>query len=315
MARKIKNTPVVITETIENPVIDHSSQLSSWTMAETSVEDEQPLRVSKEEWEAALENVSRQRGAETPETDALSEFGPVLEDVSALEAIEAAAEAYDEAPVLEAEATDEPIADAADFARTTESFSDEDVTAKAHAISSAIDDREAFELTKNPDGGNILKTLKKVRSAFVSKPAARVMLATNVSESFINRSVHEGACYNVYALGKIADLMKAATDGVMQNAINIACMKSLFAMKAAGKPFTLEVAKACASKQYGCDAAIRQHLIRHTVAPITAPTQASSTMQAMVTLGIVTTSGGAKNPTYTLSNSPIVETLRGVLAA
>lgn len=289
MARKSKNTPVVIAETIPDVVIDHESQMSSWTMAETSVEPEAPV-------------------------DTLSEFGPVLEDLSVLEAIEAAAEAYDE-PVLETEASDEPSEPVADFALVTETFTEEDVTAKAQAISAAIDDREAFELKKNPDGGNILKTLKKVRSAFVTKAAARVMLATNVSESFINRSVHEGSCYNVYAFGKIADLMKAATGGVMQNAINIACMKSLFAMQKAGKPFTLEVAKACASKQYGCDAAIRQHLIRHTVAPVTAPTQASSTMQAMVTLGIVSTSGGAKNPTYTLTNSPIVEKLRTLLAA
>jgi hypothetical protein len=286
MARNSKKTPIVIADSIIDPAIDHHTQTSSWAMSESAV---------------SLED----------------EFGPILiepdADLALLEVIEAQAAVNDE-QVSEAPASDD-LASGADFKLAIESFSDEDVLAKAHAISDAIDVRGDFETQRDPNNVNIHKTLKKVRSAFVSKAAARVMLATNVSETFINRSVHEGACYNVYALGKIADLMKAATDGAMTTAINIACMRSLFAMQAAGKAFNLETAKACASKQYPCDAAIRQHLVRHTVAPGTAPTQASSTMQAMVTLGIVSTSGSAKNPTYALTKSPIVARMREVLAA
>lgn len=317
MGRKINKTADVSSSTaltvIPNDIgavtIDHVSQLPSWTEAPGET-DAELIAMIPEQIELA-----RAEGA-------YDDLGPIVtveSDEAFLEQIEAQAavlESQASEDVQQPEATvDEPSEPVAQFTDVIAAFTEEDITAKAQAIADAITDRGTFERTSNPDNANIHKTLAKVQSAFVTKAAARVMLATNTSEDFINRSVHEGKRYNVYALGKAADIMKAATAGVMSNAINIACMKSLFAMKGAGLPFTLETAKACASKQYPCDAAIRQHLIRHTVAPGTAPTQASSTMQALATLGVVTTSGSSKNPTFTLTSHPIVEQLREAIAA
>lgn len=192
----------------------------------------------------------------------------------------------------------------------------EAVDETVYQISNEIDARGAFETTKNPDNENIHRTLKKVRSQMVTKRAARLLLGTSIDPSFINRSIHEGACYNVYALGKLADIIYGVTDGVVANAINLACMKSLFAFHKAGREFTAEMSRAAASDKIRVsEVALRNLLVRHTVSASTAPTQASSTMQALVTLGICTTSGSSRNPTYHLTDSPLSRRLQEKLAA
>lgn len=151
-------------------------------------------------------------------------------------------------------------------------------------ITAAIDARSAFETEKHGSGHNIHKTLSKVRKALMWKDTSRVMLAANVDPAFINRTLHDGSRYNVYAVDKVADAVKGLANGVVSNAINRACMVSLFQMRKAGIPFTGDIAKACASDKVHVDVAIRKHLMRHTVSASTAPTQASSTMQALETL-------------------------------
>lgn len=182
-------------------------------------------------------------------------------------------------------------------------------------ITAAIDARTAFETEKHGSGHNIHKTLSKVRKALMWKDTSRVMLAANVDPSFINRTLHDGSRYNVYAVDKVADAVKGLADGVVSNAINRACMVSLFQMRKAGLPFTGEIAKACASDKVHVDLAIRKHLMRHTVSASTAPTQASSTMQALETLGIVKREGSSRNPTFTLTDAPITKRLEEVLFA
>lgn len=183
-------------------------------------------------------------------------------------------------------------------------------------IADAMDARADFEERKNPENSNIQRTLKKAREQLVTKRAAKVLIAANVDPAFINRTLHDGSRYNVYALGKLADVVYAITDkGTLGNAINRACMKSLFATRAAGFTFTLETAKAAASDKVQIDAAIRKVLIRHTVSASTAPTQASSTMQALATLGVVKAEGSTRNPVYKLTNHPVVEKLEVLLKA
>lgn len=344
MARKSNKTSknaVVIADSIENVVIDHHSQMSSWepsfaqtvefgaetvelstTNLETTIE---PPVTDAEIVEVIHEFLDEQNAvldAEAPAVlapDLYAEFGPVIEMSPELETLLEQIEGEEvrvtsaTEEVQETPASNEPQGPT--FAEIIAAYDEETVLAKAHAIADSITDRAAYERSTNPENANIQRTLAKVQSAFVSKAAARVMLATATSPDFINRSVHEGKRYNVYALGKAADIMKAATDGVLSNAINNACMRSLFAMRGAGLPFTLETAKACASKNYQCDAAVRRHLTRHTVSPSTAPTQASSTMQALVTLGVVKSTGSSKNPTFVLTDNPIVAHLEEVLKA
>ncbi len=62
------------------------------------------------------------------------------------------------------------------------------------------------------------------------------MLAAQVDPAFINRTLHDGSRYNVYAVDKVADAVKGIADGVISNAINRACMVSLFQCAKPGCP-------------------------------------------------------------------------------
>lgn len=196
---------------------------------------------------------------------------------------------------------------------------DSEVTHCVVEIANELDARSIFEEVKAEEKGkdnpNIQSTIKKARSQLVTKRAARVLLTVKADPAFIMREINSGSKYGVYAIGKLGDIVKGVTDGAITNAINIACMKSLFAFRAAGAKFDMEAAKGAASKQYGLtkvNAAVRRHLISHTVAIGTASTQASSTMQALETLGVVTRSHQGNNPTFTLTTNPIVTKLEEI---
>ena len=89
----------------------------------------------------------------------------------------------------------------------------------------------------------------------------------------------------------------------------------------AGLAFDLEAAKGACSRDYvrknpdRIASALKRLLISHTVAAGTAPTQASSTRQALATLGVVRTNGAGKNPSYTLIDGPLTRKLQEKLAA
>ena len=225
--------------------------------------------------------------------------------VTVLEATESAAEDQ-----LVEESAPEPT-----FQELCAAVSDEDADNMVCTIAAAVDQRAGFEKAKNPDNENIQRTLKKVRAQLVTKRAARVFLATNVDPAFINREENTGSRYNVYALGKLADVIYGVTDGTISNAINQACMRSLFRFKNAGLDFSMEVAKAAASDKIRIEPALRKHLISHTVSASTAPTQASSTMQALETLGVVFATGSKKNPVFHVTDAPIARFLEDKLLA
>lgn len=214
-----------------------------------------------------------------------------------------------------AEIAETPLANEATFREAMASFDEVAVQGMTTLITATIDARTAFETGKHGDGSNIQKTLRKVRKALMWKDTSRVMLAANIDPAFLNRTLHDGSRYNVYAVDKVADAVKGLADGIVGNAITRACMVSLFQMRKAGLPFTGEIAKACASDKVPVELVIRKHLLRHTVSASTAPTQASSTMQALETLGIVRREGAARNPTFHLTDSPITRRLEEVLFA
>ena len=212
--------------------------------------------------------------------------------------------------VSEAPAEDQPTQS---FDEVIEALPAEKVDEMVIAIDEAFKDRSSFEVAKDPTNDNIHRTLKKAQKLMVTRRAAQVMLACNVSAGVVNRSIHEGSCYNVYALGKLADAIYGLTGGIIGNAINKACMRSLFKFKAADMAFTGEMARAAASDKIRVSEAVKKCLVRHTVSSSTAPTQASSTMQALETLGIVERSGSHKNPTFALTTHPVVERLAKAL--
>jgi len=180
--------------------------------------------------------------------------------------------------------------------------------AKTYAIQvgAALSDREAFEKARPDYKDRILKSLDKARRNLATVRAARVLIAAGVDPNFLNRSVHEGARYNVYALDKLSDIVNGLITGnEVGNAINRACMVSMFRARANGVTWNMKLAKAAASKQVPVDSAVKKWLLRHTVSPSTAPTQASSTMQALATIGIVSAVGSVKDPSYVILDTPM----------
>lgn len=212
----------------------------------------------------------------------------------------------------------EQPSDTADFNTLMASVTEADILNKQFDAGRAIDARAAFEVSKGND--KIGPKLDAIRKTMTTTRAAQLMCVVNFDPAQLNREVHTGSRYNVYAIGKLADAIHGLTSddaglhGAITNKINLACMRSLFAFRAEGIAFTGEMAKAAASDKIRIDAAVAKHLVRHTVSAVTAATQASSTMQALETLGVVSRTG-TKHPTWALTGNPIVSKLESVLKA
>ena len=246
-------------------------------------------------------------------TDALAEAVIANTDAAVLEAVVAHLEATE---VQEPEATvSAPPATEQSFKELLDAVALDDADLMLRATSEALDERAMFEDTKNPDNLNIHRTIKKVRASLVRTYAAKVMIAAGQEPAFINRSLMDGSCYNVYAIGKYADLVDALAGSGMHNAINIAVTRSLFAFAKAGLEFNGEMAKAAASDKIRVAETVKRHLVRHTVSASTAPTQASSTMQALETLKVVRVEGSRKHPVYKLLDTPAARRMQEVVEA
>ena len=209
-----------------------------------------------------------------------------------------------------------PAQEVAKFGDALNAIDNDTADGFAKQLAGELDARSAFETDKD-SGSNIQRTLKGVRQAlFVTRDYSRAALACNVDPSFVNRMLHDGSRYNVYAIGKYADVVKALITGSIGNKINKACIGAMFAVIDGGKTFSMDLAKAAASDKLtvesGYKTLMKGH--RHTVSASTAPTQASSTMQALHTLGIVEPHGSKRNPEYRLTASPAVQQLREIFA-
>lgn len=239
-------------------------------------------------------------GSETLELTA--EDIAALEQSNTVQAPEAPAETVqsDEAPVVS-------------FGEAMAEYDDEARKEAAAKVGGQFDDRIRFEQSQPDHKPSIVATLNKSRAKLAMPSAAAVLLAAQVPVSFMNRSISAGSAYNVYAVEKVADIVKALGGGELGNAINIAVCRSLFRFRAAGETFTGEMAKACASDKIRIQGQIAKVLVRHTVSASTAPTQASSTMQALTTLGIVKNKGTQKAPVYELTDTPQTKRLEEVV--
>lgn len=242
-------------------------------------------------------------------------------ETDAIEAIDSEAIATEatgtEIVVLEAEAIADPanIEPTETLSDAIASLSEGLIDQTLWATADAVDERVTFELAKDSDNTNIQRTLTKARNQLVSKRAAAILAVAYFDPAEINREIHGGSRYNVYALGKLADIIYGVSGGTISNAINVAVLKSMIAFRAAGVAFTGEMARAAASDKIRVEPAFRRLLTSHTVSEGTAPTQASSTMAALETLGIVKRTGTSRAPVYTMIDGPLTSKIEEVLAA
>lgn len=180
-------------------------------------------------------------------------------------------------------------------------------------LDKGFDERAAFEATHNPANSSIQGKLKTYRGKMVLPGIAALTLAAHMDPNFMNGSgVNANKRFNIYAIDKIADLLHGLNSGVIKNAVNRAIVASLFRCEIAEVPFTGACAQAAVSQNIRIGKDLDAVLVRHTAAESTAPTQSSSTMNALVQIGAVKNTGSQKHPVWALTDAPVVERLREI---
>lgn len=213
-------------------------------------------------------------------------------------------------PEVDNEPSNDTNNDANNFPDLINQVTHEQVENVINHINEELGKREDFELS-NKVNDSMAKTLRKLKRVMPRDPIARVLQATSVSPSFINRVMHDGKRYNVYAVLKLEDLATALAGGQLENAVNRALVRSIFTLEQNNERITSELMEAAVSDKIKLrDPSKDRFLTRHTVGVSTAPTQKSSTMQALETLGIVKVEGSRKHATYQLTDTPQTNRLR-----
>lgn len=177
---------------------------------------------------------------------------------------------------------------------------------------SEIEDRAAYEATKNAENANIQKTLKGIRSDLEHSAIAEVMHNASVPANFINHAERGNARFNVYAAEKVANVARVLVGAGRLNHYTRAILASAQRCHAAGVPFTHADAVSCCSLSVKADpskATLLVHYEKH-IAPNTASTQASSSIAALKTFGILRE---GKSPSgavaYALQDQPQTDAL------
>ena len=203
----------------------------------------------------------------------------------------------------------------ASFVALCNAVADDQVISITRALNAELVERYEYEMRKNADNDKIQKTLLSVNNALVKSSSARLHAVANIDARYINRAERVNAKYNVYALQKIADIINVVMHDKKMNAINYHALRSLFNFERKSKLFTHADAIASASNKITVqDASKRQLLSRHTVSASTANTQASSTMNALVTLNVVRETTNENNEKhYELTHSALCEALREIV--
>ncbi|PZR92281.1 MAG: hypothetical protein DI537_13935 [Stutzerimonas stutzeri] len=183
------------------------------------------------------------------------------------------------------------------------------------AVNHEFDGRIAFEQSKPAVGPNLVANLETARKRMTSEAAVRVFCAIDLDPTFINREISAGKRFNVYALKeKVTDLIVGLSAGFMSDRRIICVLTSMFRFQDAGVPFTGITASAAISDKIKVDRKTGALLTRHTVAANTAPTQQSQVMNALETLGIVTSNRQkGENEVFTLTDTPQTRALKEVL--
>lgn len=228
---------------------------------------------------------------------------PDLSDVLKTEL--AADDEMPEAPVLDTRTLEEVVKDV-----TADQAND-----KIAEINAAFGSRQAFETLHNAANDSIQDKLKTENKRMALPGIAGLMVATHIDANIINREINAGKRFNIYAIGKLTDILHGLNSGHFKNAINIAVMKSMFKFRAAGLKFDGIAVLGAASDKVKVDKAIAAVLVRHTVSASTAPTQSSSTMNALATIGAVVNRGSVKFPIWELTNAPVTKKLEALMKA
>lgn len=198
-----------------------------------------------------------------------------------------------------------PVFTEGDFSvlrKTVDSVIVEEVS---QAVGAEFDRRMTFHKDTDVENTNIQKNLGIYRRQMSAPHTASVLVTCSTDISFINRTKRGEQCFNVYSIDKVGRLVNQMVLGVANNKYNDAIFKSMWNFMKAGVQFTSDHAKAAISDKIRVtDSQIKSLLVRHTVKPGTASTQASSSLRAMEVLGIARNAGTEKKQVWVLNDNP-----------
>lgn len=213
-------------------------------------------------------------------------------------------------------ATKAPQASKKNFANQLKNLTDEDVAKAKATVAEAFSNRLTYEATKSAPSSKIT-SIEESAKRLTQDHAVKTLIVTGTDLNFANASAREGSRYNIYAIrDKIVDLCDALgkDKGILENKVNLAVMRSMFAYRNAGVSFTGNSSiLATSDKIRVTEKTLNQILVRHTVSQATAGTQASSTMSALQTMGIVKNVGTSKAAVYEFTNAAAVKHLETML--
>lgn len=191
--------------------------------------------------------------------------------------------------------------------KTTMTNNTQTVTEYRATLNAAIDARALFEASKSADNHSMQDTLKAFRKDVDHDDICKVMLASNVDASFINRSERVNARFNVYAAQKVANVARFAASVDALNHYTLAIVKTAFALEAQKLALThKDAVAACSASVKHADAKreaiIAKHRYAKHVAANTASTQSSSSINALQMCNVLSEARDASNViTYTLN--------------
>ncbi len=208
------------------------------------------------------------------------------------------------------------------FADALKAIPEEDAKAFALKVAAEFDSRVQFEISRSITGSADMPKVKKLnayRAKLALPSMAKVMMELGTEPTFINQrqgKEENGDRFNIYAIDKVIDFVRAlAGQQKLANGHNIAIAKSMLIFEEAGVTFTSEMAMCAASDKIRSQDPNVKLLRRHTVAKGTAGTQTSSSLNALMALGLVVNTGTKRAGVYQFANTNQARAFKELLQA
>jgi hypothetical protein len=167
------------------------------------------------------------------------------------------------------------------------------------ALNAALDSRQAYETSKSC-ADSMTANIAALRKSVTHSDIATVLLTANVDAEFINRSERSNNRYNIYAAQKVDNAARAVKNVATLNHYTLACLRVAIAFEADASKLTHKDAVSACSASVKHSDAKREKIIKSLryashVAANTASTQASSSINALQSLNILSETRDASN--------------------
>jgi hypothetical protein len=206
------------------------------------------------------------------------------------------------------------------FADALKAIKEDDAKAFALTIAAAFDERTQFEISRAANGSADMPKVKKLngyRAKLAMPSMAKVLIELGKTPAFINEHQGKEATgdrFNIYAIDKAIDIVRALSGAQkLSNAPNIAIAKSLLNLEEKNLTMSSELATCAVSDKIRSQDPNVKLLRRHTVDKSTAGTQASSSLNALMALGLVINKGTKRAANYAFTATKQAEAFKELL--